>query len=1086
MCIYMILAMLRHRFYRSGSRPAKGLFQATRRSVTLLLSGLLAALAAMAQSAGGPSMRPPAPSGPSGLSAAAPRTDRTYARSAFQAGRKAEQSGDWKTAFAAYTEAAANDPASSEYAILKEHARFQVIQGIVDSAERQAVAGNISEARALLQQALAIDPSYSVAQERLAELTTSPQEAIQDNHPKLAGLPRLIFKSGARDFDYRGTTRGAYEEIGRQFGVTMVFDTDLPDRQVRFQVPGVDYETAVMVLSRQTRTFTRVVDAHTVFITEDSPQKVREYALEVEKDLMLPAAVTSDEMNEAVRMIREMTGITRTQLNTATRTLTVRSTEQNIAVAEALLGQIEQPHGELMLEVEILEVDRTAAHQLGIIPPSSVSVFALTLPEIRQLQAAQNNGTLIQILQSIFGSSAVSSATGSALPALIAFGGGKTIFLGTMPGVTANFSQALSAVRGAQRILLRAQDAKPATFFVGDRYPVSLGLLSANISPQNSALAQGVLSGSLPRTDYTTGNGPSAVAVADFNGDGHLDMAVANQTDGTISILQGNGDGTFVIPATSCAAPPTNFPGCMQLPSVTSGTTTTAASPSAIATGDFNNDGNLDIAVTDSANNLVYILLGNGDGTFKKNPASYSTGTKPIALVAQDFDADSQADLAVVNQGDGKTASTVSVLLGNKTSGKQDGTFATKVDHAVGIDPTAIATADFTGKGIVDLAVANHATGTGGDGTVSILLGNGDGTFGTQTTFAAGNGPAGIATADFNGDGHADLAVANQADGTASILLGKGDGTFSAHTDFNTGSGPTGIVAANFTGTNTDLAVADSGANSAGILIGNGDGTFLAPVSLPTGNSPVAVATGAFVTGGATDLVAANNASKSVTVYINTLQSSSSSPSNQTAYPSAEYVDLGLKVKATPRLHADDEVTLQLQFDIKSLAGSSVNGIPILTNRSIEQTVRLRDGETSVLSGLIERNESRTMSGLPWTSTLPGIGLLTGEETTNNQDTELLIIVTPHALRLPPHDVPAIYAGRGEPATPPGPVAPVPGPPVPPGAQPGGLAPTPPGQAQPGGPGQLNPPSPEQPGPPGSQPGRPPGRLIPPQPQPQQ
>ena len=300
--------------------------------------------------------------------------------------------------------------------------------------------------------------------------------------PRLGGLPRLILKPGTQAFDYRGTTRGAYEEIGKQFGVKMVFDGDLPDRAVRFQVPTLDFDTAVMVLSRQTKTFTRVVDAHTMFVTEDTPQKEREYTLEVEKELLLPAAVSTDEMNEAVRMIREMTGISRTQLNTAARTLTVRSTEQNVALAQTLLEQIEQPHGELMLDIEILELDRTTANQLGITPPTSSSVFALTLPEIQQLQASQNNGTLIQTLQSIFGSSAVSSASGSALPALIAFGGGKTIFLATMPSVTANFGTALNTVHSAQRILLRAQDGKPATFFVGDRYPIDLGLLSSDLS----------------------------------------------------------------------------------------------------------------------------------------------------------------------------------------------------------------------------------------------------------------------------------------------------------------------------------------------------------------------------------------------------------------------------------------------------------------------------------------------------------------------------------------------------------------------------------------------------------------------------
>src|SRR4029077_20998966 len=525
----------------------------------------------------------------------------------------------------------------------------QVIQALVDSAERQAIAGNIPGARALLLQALEVDPNYVVARERLTELTPSPEEVEAVKGPRLAGLPRLILNPGTQAFDYRGMTRGAYEEIGKQFGVKMVFDGDLPDRAVRFQVPNLDFDTALMVLSRQTKTFTRIVDAHTMFVTEDSPQKEREYTLEVEKELLLPASVTTDEMNEAVRMIREMTGITRTQLNTAARTLTVRSTEQNVALAQTLLEQIEQPHGELMLEIEILELDRSNATQLGITPPTSSSVFALTLPEIRQLQAAQNNGTLIQILQSIFGSSAVSSASGSALPALIAFGGGKTIFLATMPSVTANFGTTLSTVHSARRILLRAQDGKPVTFFVSDRFPISLALLSSDLNPTSTALAAALLSGlALPRTDYSTGtnSGPVALALADFNMDGHQDIAVANQANSTVSMLLGNGDGTFPAVPTPCAAP---SPSCIPIPGVTTGTVTTAATPSAIATGDFNADGNIDIAVTDMANSRVMILLGNGDGTFQ-TPVAYPTGSNPVALVALDLNGDGALDLAVVNQ----------------------------------------------------------------------------------------------------------------------------------------------------------------------------------------------------------------------------------------------------------------------------------------------------------------------------------------------------------------------------------------------------------------------------------------------------
>ncbi len=1061
----MILAMIQPRCHLANRTLTDRWILVARRFAAVTFAGLLIVAPVLPQSSGGASSTGAATAQAKPPSTPAPQPDKGRAKNAFQAGRRAEQSGDWKAEFAAYTEAVTYDPSNREYAMLKEHARFQVIRSLVDSAERQAIAGNIPGARALLTQALEIDPNYVVARERLAELTPIPAEIEAEKGPRLAGLPRLILKPGTQAFDFRGTTRGAYEEIGKQFGVKMVFDGDLPDRAVRFQVPILDFDTAVMVLSRQTKTFTRVVDAHTMFVTEDTAQKEKEYTLEVEKELLLPAAVSTDEMNEAVRMIREMTGISRTQLNTATRTLTVRSTEQNVALAQKLLEQIEQPHGELMLDIEILELDRTTANQLGITPPTSSSVFMLTLPEIQQLQASQNNGTLIQTLQTIFGSSAVSSASGSALPALIAFGGGKTIFLATMPSVTANFGTALSTVHSAQRILLRAQDGKPATFFVGDRYPIDLGLLSSDLATPNAAIAAALLSGAtLPQASYATGNGPVSVAIATFNSKngGHTDLAVANQTDGTISILTGNGDGTFVAPQTPCTAP-----SCIALPAVTTTTGSTNASPSAIVTGDFNDDGFMDLAVTDEANNRVMILLGNGDGTFQ--PAvSYPTGNKPVALVAQDFDGDGEPDLAAVNQTDG----TVTILLGDKVNGVQNGIFGAPPNQtsppSVGALPTAIAAAQFnvTNNANADLVVTNSS-----GNTASILLGNGDGTFAAQKTLATGNGPAGVTTADFNSDGHPDLAVSNKTDGTVSIFLGNGDGTFLTPTILTTGAGPDGITAANFVGAPADLAVADESAPNVDLLIGNGDGTFNTPITLSSGNSPVAVAAADLTGSGSIDLVTVNNASNTVTVTLNSLQSSTTNPSSsQTGYPSAEYEDLGLKIKATPRLHADDEVTLQLTFDIKSLTGTNINGIPILSNRQIEQTIRLRENETSILSGILQANDIRSTSGLPWTSTAPGIGLLTGEDTANIQQSELLILVTPRALRLPPHDVPAVYAGRGEPTTPPS--APLPATPQP---GPAGA----PGPNQPGQPGRP-------PFTPGIQPGQAPGTVVQPGQQPQQ
>jgi len=141
--------------------------------------------------------------------------------------------------------------------------------------------------------------------------------------------------------------------------------------------------------------------------------------------------------------------------------------------------------------------------------------------------------------------------------------------------------------------------------------------------------------------------------------------------------------------------------------------------------------------------------------------------------------------------------------------------------------------------------------------------------------------------------------------------------------------------------------------------------------------------------------------------------------SGETPYPGSEYEDLGVKVKVTPTLHPDHDVTLQLDFEIRALANASINGIPILSNRTLSQTVRVPVDQPTILGGLTDREETRTITGLPGFAEIPGPpGYAFGDHSDTFQDTELLIVVTPRELRTPNHDTKTIYAGRGEPGGP--------------------------------------------------------------------
>jgi VCBS repeat protein/transmembrane protein TMEM131 len=254
----------------------------------------------------------------------------------------------------------------------------------------------------------------------------------------------------------------------------------------------------------------------------------------------------------------------------------------------------------------------------------------------------------------------------------------------------------------------------------------------------------------------------------------------------------------------------------------------TGKGPSYVATADFNGDGMADIAVVNQQDATISILLGQQGGTFAPQGA-YPVGADLLQLSPSDFNHDGKPDLVVTDM----ASNCLWVLLG-----KGDGTFFQPVSYAVGQSPTGVRVDDFNNDGAMDVAVVNSYCVLGGctQGTVSILLGNGDGTFQPSTEFAVGTGPFGVAATDFNGDGQWDLAVTNTFSDTVSVLLGNGDGTFQTHVDYASPGQPTGIVSADFNGDKAlDLVITHQGGFWAlTLMTGNGDGTFQGETQIAT------------------------------------------------------------------------------------------------------------------------------------------------------------------------------------------------------------------------------------------------------------
>lgn len=408
--------------------------------------------------------------------------DLKQAQRSFQHALDLQKDGQLEEAFTEASKASELAPANKEYMTVREVLRSQIAAGYIDSGNLLAEIGDSKRAAEQFKHALAVDPQNGYAQQRLHD--SNPADPEHEHVLQLLASVEDVdvkVRPGKQDFHVRGDTRALYEAIGKAFGVTMSYDPSVTGAQVRFDVDGLDFYTAMRLAGKVTRTFWAPISSNQVVVANDTQEMRRQYERMSLQTFYVSNAPTPADLNDIANILRNVFEVRLTTVVPDKNIITVRAPKTQMAAISAMLDDMMQGKPEILLDIKAYEVSYDKLVQYGLTLQNSFRIFNIYAELYAALGPAGAQNVINQLIKtgtidpSKIPVGSLSNLQGSPLlQPFLFFGKGYGATGINVQPVHATLSSNNSSLQNLEHVTVRASNGVPATLMVGTRFPIQL------------------------------------------------------------------------------------------------------------------------------------------------------------------------------------------------------------------------------------------------------------------------------------------------------------------------------------------------------------------------------------------------------------------------------------------------------------------------------------------------------------------------------------------------------------------------------------------------------------------------------------